>query len=731
MPEENFPPELPNNADGTPRAPAAAAQQVPPGDAAQQTPAGDAAQQATIDHLLTVLHALPVGIWITDSQGHIIFGNSAAERIWRDSRKDEALAGWWYDTGEPLQAEDWGLSRAIQRRETVLNQILEIECYDGSHRIIRNSGLPLCDDQGHFLGAVALNEDITLQKRQERALQLLAAAGEALNAAFDYHTTLETLTRIALPHLGDWCLAYVLDEATGRHQMTGAHREPQRDVILQQLFRRFPPDVETNPFFAIPIKQGISHLVEEISDDLLQRVLKSPEETRLLEAVGRPWSAMAVPLMVEGRVLGVVLWTVTDANRRLTTEDLDMAEVLARLVGQALGRARLYQESQAARREAEAANQAKDEFLSVISHELRTPLTPILGWVTMLREMNMDDATRDHALDIIERNVRAQTVIVNDILEISRLNAGKLKLELHPLDPAPVVAQAVEGIMPLAGAQGIQVSLQLLSGGRRVLGDATRLQQVVWNLLHNAVKFSPPGSQVEVSLCEIPGRILLEVSDQGRGIEPSVLPFVFERFRQGDSSNSRLYGGLGIGLALVKSLVELHGGEVVGHSAGIGQGATFTVSLPVWNEESQPPPATAPPDSGLEANPLRGLLVLVVDDDDDTCELVQFVLRQHGAAVQRAGSAVQALGVLEHCRPDLLLIDLGLPGIDGYELLRRIQALPDRRLAAIPAVALSAFAMPHDRDRCAAAGFARHVAKPVDAQLLVQMVLDMVGHLQT
>jgi signal transduction histidine kinase/CheY-like chemotaxis protein len=382
-----------------------------------------------------------------------------------------------------------------------------------------------------------------------------------------------------------------------------------------------------------------------------------------------------------------------------------------------------------ARAEAERANRVKDEFLATLSHELRTPLTSIVGWTDLLRGGRLDEGGRAQALETIERSALTQVQLINELLDVSRIITGKLLLNTEEVDLASVVGAAVEVMRPAANAKGIRIVQTCEPGRELVTGDAARLQQVVWNLLANAVKFTPQGGRVEVRVERLASHAMLSVSDTGAGIRPEFLPHVFDRFCQADSTTTRTHGGLGLGLAIVRHLSELHGGTVRAESAGEGQGATFIVSLPlaaVRAEEGgrrrQGVEAAASP-SGRSV--LDGVRVLVVDDEPDARLVISTVLKQSGAEVHACDSAGRALEELERWMPDVIMSDIGMPGEDGYDLIRRVRSLTGGRGAHIPAAALTAYARDEDRERALAAGFQKHIAKPVRSAELVGVVADL------
>lgn len=383
-------------------------------------------------------------------------------------------------------------------------------------------------------------------------------------------------------------------------------------------------------------------------------------------------------------------------------------------------RARLIRE-QAARVEAERANRIKDEFLAVLSHELRSPLNPILGWARLLQTRQYDATTLNRALEIIERNAKVQAQLIEDLLDVSRILRGKLNLKKCPVNLSTIVEAAIETVRLAAQAKGVEINVTGESDDGKVLGDPDRLQQVVWNLLSNAVKFTPGGGKIEVELKQVDTQLQITVNDNGEGIPPEFLPFVFDYFRQADSSITRSTKGLGLGLAIVRHLVELHGGTVTAASQGTQQGATFIVRLPMMSANFHPKQL----DRALsQAINLEGLRILIVDDEADSREFVAFLLEQQGAIATTADCASQALQMYAHIKPDLLISDIGMPQVDGYSLLRQMQDLSENR--EILAIALTAHASESDRQKAYQAGFQRHITKPIETEKLLATIANLI-----
>ena len=388
-----------------------------------------------------------------------------------------------------------------------------------------------------------------------------------------------------------------------------------------------------------------------------------------------------------------------------------------------------------ARSEAERLSATKDEFLAVLSHELRTPLNAILGWAGVLRLRVSGNDEWLKSLEIIERNARMQNKLIDDLLDMSRIESGKMLLEVQRVAPFTFIESAVETVRPAATAKGLRLEVLLDRDAGPILADASRLQQVVWNLLSNAIKFTSRGGLVRVLLERVDSNVELSVADTGVGVSPEFLKHVFERFRQADSSSTRQHGGLGLGLAIVKHLVELHGGTVRAESSGKGHGMTITVKLPL--SASQPDElerrhgsSPSPSITDFKSTNLSGLRVLVVDDELDASNLVAAVLGECGATVFSAPSADEALTLVERERPDVLVSDIGMPGVDGFELLRRVRALGEARGGKLPAVALTAFARSEDRIRALRAGFLVHLTKPIEAVDLVATIASIAGRWQ-
>ena len=419
-------------------------------------------------------------------------------------------------------------------------------------------------------------------------------------------------------------------------------------------------------------------------------------------------TARIAPLTIEGDVVGTIT-VIEDVTERVVS-DRELRNQIAA--------------SERARGVAEEASKLKDEFLATLSHEIRTPLNAVLGWTRILRTQP-NIKSRDHALEVIERNAASQLRLVEDLLDMARVISGKLRLDLKTTHIEAIVQAAIDVVAPAAAAKNITLTTAFEAPRLAVNADADRLQQAIWNLMSNAVKFTEPGGRVEVRVAAVGSMVELRVRDTGQGIPLDFLPFLFDRFRQADSSASRRHGGLGLGLALVRQIVELHGGSVSAESAGTGRGATFFLRLPIATARSD----AARTDTGdTEPVTLKGVAVLVVDDNTDGREMLATALREYGAKVKSVASSQEALELLKDARftPDVLISDVGMPHTDGYEFIRQLRTSRDETTRQIPAIAVTAYANPEDRIRAVVAGFQAHLAKPVDPALVAASVAGLV-----
>ncbi len=560
----------------------------------------------------------------------------------------------------------------------------------------------------------------------ERRLAFLAEASAVLASSLECQATLEQVARLAVPVLADYCVINLV-EGTRMRRVATAHADPSKQPLVERL-REFSPDPASMKRVARVMRSGVSAMVTSLDVASAAAAFPNREHREIVLALA-PRSYMLVALRARDRTLGTMTFVAAESGRRYGPPDLALAEELARRAAMAIDNARLYESERHARTEAEAATRARDAFLATVSHELRTPLSPILSWARMLQKGTLDADKARHALETIERSARSEAQLIEDLLDVSRIIAGKLRLDVRRVDLVPVIRAGIAVVQPAADAKNIRVQAILDPEAGTVAGDPERLQQVAWNLLSNAVKFTPEGGRVQVVLKRLHAHVEVAVSDTGQGIRPQFLPRIFQRFEQADSSMTRAHGGLGLGLAIVRHIVELHGGSVHAESAGEGRGAVFTVKLPLLmrrtaGEVEGRHPKVGAPTNGHDTPALNGLRVLVVDDEPDSNDVVSALLSSCGAEVRIAGSVAQALEVLTQWRTDVLVTDIGMPGEDGYGLLMKVRGQPGES-ARLPAVALTAYASRDDRIRLLSAGFQAHVPKPVDPDELVTVVANL------
>jgi PAS domain S-box-containing protein len=567
--------------------------------------------------------------------------------------------------------------------------------------------------------AITTAELYDAQRRSREQSDLLAAATAVLAGSFDYHERLRRVAQLTVPQIADWCAIDLEGEDGGVERVALAHTDAVKAEKGRKILEKYPPDSNSSSGIHEVLRTGAPVLVSEVTDEMVAARARSPEHLAVLRELGVR-SYMSVPLRVQNRTLGVLSFVAGASGRRYDSIDLQFAQDLASRSALAVENARAYEETL-------RANRLKDEFLATLSHELRTPLNAILGYARMLKSGMVNPGRLPRAVEIIHKNSVALTKIVEDVLDVSRIVSGKLRLKTQTLDLAPVVAASVETVQPAAEAKGINLHAVVEPVLAQVIGDPDRLQQVLWNILSNAVKFTPNGGTVSVRLEPADAHVDILVADTGVGIAPEFLPHIFERFRQGDSRFAREFGGLGLGLAIARHIVEMHGGTIQASSEGPGQGSMFRVRLPATRAvKVSAEPAPAVHHGRPSRHRLEGVHVLVVDDDADALSLVRELLETAGARVTTALSADEALTLIEERHPDLLLSDIGMPAMDGFELIRRVRELPPS-IRYLPAAALTAYAQPEDRSRALRSGFQAHLAKPIDPGELLTAVEMLAG----
>jgi signal transduction histidine kinase/ActR/RegA family two-component response regulator len=543
----------------------------------------------------------------------------------------------------------------------------------------------------------------------------LADAGTLLGASLDYEDTLKAVARLAVPTIADWCAVDIVGERGALQRLAVAYVEPEK--VQDASKERYPDDRSVPGTVHEVIGSGKPAFMSRIPAPLLEAATRDDEHRRMPLT-----SYMCVPLVTHGKAFGAITFVSAESGREYSEADLRFARELAARASLAVENARSYAR-------ANDASRLKDEFLATLSHELRTPLNAVLGYARMLRLGAMPADKTISALDVVERNATALKQIIEDVLDVSRIVAGRLRLKVEPMDLPAILRESCATVMPAADAKGVHLEAVIDPLMTPVSGDPDRLQQIIWNLLSNAIKFTPRDGKVQLRLSRVNSQVEITVSDTGHGIAPDFLPFVFDRFRQGDATLSREHGGLGLGLAIAKHLAELHGGTIEAASDGVGQGATFVVRLPQLNVQSptserRPPaqPRADQPAPSLETAPrLDGVRVLAVDDEPDSLNLLRSVLEGAGARVTTSGSGPAALTAVRQQAPDVMVADIGMPGMDGLQLIRAIRQL-EEPLRNTPAAALTAYARSQDRITSLASGFQMHLVKPIDPLELIVAV---------
>jgi signal transduction histidine kinase/CheY-like chemotaxis protein len=492
------------------------------------------------------------------------------------------------------------------------------------------------------------------------------------------------------------------------------------EIVGQNLLTAFPELVETG--LHRYYKWALEGQVRVLSQRLHGHLLAMPAPVTANSPVEMQQSARISPLTYEGRVIGT-LTIIEDVTERVMRE--------AELQAQIEARSQLLASEKAAREEAERANRLKDDFLATVSHELRSPLTAMLGWANMLLTRELDEETRTKAIETINRNAQAQHQLISDLLDVSRIISGKLRLNIQMIELGPIIDAAMDSVRPAAAAKNIELESSIGGNVNLILADADRLQQVIWNLLTNAIKFTPKEGSVRLKAQKVEsGELELTVTDSGIGISNELLPYVFDRFRQGDAATTKLHGGLGLGLSIVRQLMELHGGTVRVESEGADKGATFIVNMPissvVTDKNGAPSGQISYPDSIGFRTRLEGLRALVVDDEQDTRDLLKTMLGHNGLEVLTASSAAEALLAFEEFRPHVLICDVGMPGEDGYSLISKVRSFPPEQGGRTPAIALTAYVRGVDRQRALNSGFEAHLAKPVNSTELLSVLTQLV-----
>ena len=649
-----------------------------------------------------------------------MFGYTAAEMIGRSIRTiipDDRQ----YEEDEVLARIRVG--EAVDHFETIRKR------KDGSFIDISLSISPVRDAAGTVIGASKIARDISerlrareVEERIRRQGAFLSRLTATFGTSLEPRQILTSLAELSVPHFADWCAVDVVKDHALTERIALVHVDPAKvEAVARLRSRHENPRAPMSPTHVI--RSNEPAVVLDVTDAVLVSAAGGDAEAlRTLRGLGL-LSYICLPLTVQGRTIGAVTMARSDSGRHFDHEDVRIAEDAASRAALAVDNARAYEELQ-------AANQLKDEFLATLSHELRTPLNAILGYSRMLRSGILKEDRKGQALETLERNATSLTQMVEDVLDVSRIAAGKIRLHIQPVDLATVLRDALATITPAADSKGVRLEPILEAHAGPVSGDADRLQQVVWNLLSNAVKFTPRGGRVQMRLQRVNSHVEVTVSDTGIGIREDFLPHLFERFRQGDSTTTRTHGGLGLGLAIARRIVELHGGRIEAFSPGEGKGSTFRVKLPIMivhteaETDRREHPRIDTRRAPAEFPTLPDICVLVVDDDPDALGLVREILESAGARVRTATSARDAIESIEQDAPDVLVSDLGMPGMDGYEMIQRIRRM-EGPAKDLPAAALTAYARSEDRAKALRLGFEMHLAKPIDPSELIAAVASL------
>jgi PAS domain S-box-containing protein len=675
----------------------------------------NAALQESTAILNAINQTSPTLIYVKDRQGRMMMANPSSLQLIGKSAaevmgKTDAEFLNNSDQATQIMANDrWVM-------ETGQVQVFEeiIDCSEGRQTYLSTKS-PYRDAQGNIIGLIGISFNITERKQaqtrisqQAECLQRLAQAALIINSTLSLDEIIHLITEKAREIIGAHQL--VTSMTINQNWTQAIHSISMSDKYAQWQNYQTKPD-----------GSGIYSLVCQIQRPMrmTQAELEAHPAWRGFgaEAANHPpmrgW--LAVPMTSRNNSNIGVIQLSDKYEGEFTAEDEAILVQLAQMASAAIDNAYLYEESQ-------RANRIKNEFLAVLSHELRSPLNPILGWSKLLLTKKLDAGKTTEALNVIARNAKLQSELIEDLLDVSRILQGKLNLNIQPVELVTTIQSACETVRLAAEAKSIQLQLCLDSDVGQVLGDSARLQQIFWNLLSNAVKFTPEGGQVQIKLEQVGSCAQITVSDTGQGIAADFLPYIFDYFRQADAATTRKFGGLGLGLAIVRHLVELHGGTVWATSAGEGMGATFTVQLPLIPVQQAADQDTQP--SALDFD-LNGMQILLVDDDADTREFVAFVLEQSGARVIRAATADEAYLAFLRYRPDVLLSDIGMPETDGYMLIRQIRSLPPEEGGEVKAIALTAYAGDFNRQQAIEAGFQQHISKPIEPEQLIQAIAQL------
>jgi PAS domain S-box-containing protein len=671
--------------------------------------------------------SMPQIVWTTDAHGRVAYCNHRCA-VLTGVNSDTVRERGWQVVLHPEDADrfvqGWALAVRVGKSYEASHRL---KCgADNTYRWHLWRALPLRDSSGQISSWIGTSTDIDDQRRRSDALSFLAAASTVLSSRQDVQSTLREIPPLALQWMADWCAIDLVEEDGTIRRAAFLHHDLDQLELMQSIHARFPLVFHGAGGPEGVIATGIPVSIQHTDGVRLHEFAKDEEHHDRLRRLELS-SYVCAPIIALGKTLGAISFGTAASSRRYAADDVAVVQDVARRIGSAVESARSYAIAARERSALEHANRTKDEFLAVVSHELRTPLNSILGWVQLLRTGALSAREGERALEAIERGAQSQAQLIADLLDVSRIISGKLHLSLEAVDFAGVVTSVVESMLPAAQVKHIEIATNLCDSPPPLSGDPERLKQVVRNLLSNAIKFTPNGGRIAVELRSAGDELCLEVRDTGVGIAADFLPHVFDRFVQADSSTTRSYGGLGLGLSIVQHIVTLHRGEVRASSAGEGQGATFYVRLPVAPARALPVPVRAREAHATihDLRPLAGIDILLVEDQEDGRELFRAIVERAGASVTAVASVHEALEAFAKQVPDLLVSDIGLPDLDGFELIRRVRAFEPERGGRVPAIAITAHASDHDQVRVRTAGFQGYLAKPVDREALLHLIQEV------
>ena len=586
---------------------------------------------------------------------------------------------------------------------------------NGSIHWIGSKGKVYAGADGQPGRMIGVGMDMTQRKRSEQTARFLADASATLAILVDFDSTLQRVASLAVPYFADWATVDLAEGDGSLRRVAIAHVDPAKVKLAQDVNRRFPPDPAAPKGVWNILRTGQAELLPEITDEMLVQSITDDELLSIMRSLGLK-SFIGVPLRVRGKTLGVITFVAADSGHHYDDTDLAVAQDLADRAAIAIENTQLY-------RELRDADRRKDEFLATLAHELRNPLAPIRNSLQILKMPRVNAATVEQTRDIMERQVHHLVRLVDDLLDVSRVMRGKIDLRKEPVELATVIARAVETAQPLIDLQRHQLELSLPSESLLMDADPVRLAQVVGNLLTNSAKYTEANGRIWVTARREGNRAVLNVRDNGIGIAPDMLPHIFELFVQVDHASKNAQGGLGIGLTLVKNLIEMHGGSVEAHSGGLGHGCDFIVRLPLAVQER--PQTNENEDAGEVQQPARpsGQRLLVVDDNKDAANSFAMLLRLQGHEVRVAHSGPAALEMTKASSPDVVFLDIGMPGMDGYEVARRMRQQPG--LEKVVLAALTGWGQQEDRRRSAQAGFDHHLVKPPESKAIESLLADL------